>query len=307
MDDVIAAGTSVVLTKTDDVIQLPDPGSLPVVVVAVRHRDGATCDAADLVIDPSDDRLDAVLENIARHPLAATSLAVLLRSALLLPVDAGLAAESAVYSLLQSGPEFARWRAGRTASTPGQPTEPLDDRPPVAIERCGGELSIELDRPQRHNAFTRAMRDALVEALALAATDDTIDHVRLSGRGPSFCSGGDRAEFGSFDDPASAHRTRLTRSPARLLHAVATRTTAVIHGNCLGAGIELPAFAGRVVAHRDAVIGLPEISLGLIPGAGGTVSLPRRIGRQRTALLALCGRPITAATALQWRLVDELA
>ena len=62
--------------------------------------------------------------------------------------------------------------------------------------------------------------------------------------------------------------------------------------------MELPAFAGRVVAAPDATFGLPEVSLGLIPGAGGTVSLPRRIGRHRTAWLALTGQPIDAPTAL---------
>ena len=79
-----------------------------------------------------------------------------------------------------------------------------------------------------------------------------------------------------------------------------------LHGACIGAGIEMAAFAGRVVAHPEAVISLPEVGLGLIPGAGGTVSLPRRIGRHRTAELALTGRPIDAATAHRWGLVDAI-
>jgi enoyl-CoA hydratase/carnithine racemase len=69
----------------------------------------------------------------------------------------------------------------------------------------------------------------------------------------------------------------------------------------------LPAFAARVVARPDTVIGLPELPLGLIPGAGGTVSLPRRIGRHRTVWLALTRRAIDAATARAWGLVDEVA
>ena len=59
---------------------------------------------------------------------------------------------------------------------------------------------------------------------------------------------------------------------------------------CLGAGVELPAFAARVVAHANTSFALPELEMGLVPGAGGTVSLPRRIGRQRTAWLALTGQ-----------------
>jgi enoyl-CoA hydratase/carnithine racemase len=87
---------------------------------------------------------------------------------------------------------------------------------------------------------------------------------------------------------------------------VADRVVAFLHGSCFGSGIELSAFAARVVARPDTVIGLPEVSLGLIPGAGGTVSLPRRIGRHRTAWLALTGRTIDAATARAWGLVDEI-
>jgi enoyl-CoA hydratase/carnithine racemase len=74
----------------------------------------------------------------------------------------------------------------------------------------------------------------------------------------------------------------------------------------VGAGIELPAFAAHVVAHPGAFFQLPEIGMGLIPGAGGTVSLPRRIGRQRTAWLALTGRRLDAPTALAWNLIDEV-
>lgn len=75
----------------------------------------------------------------------------------------------------------------------------------------------------------------------------------------------------------------------------------------VGAGIELAAFADRIVADPATRISLPELTLGLLPGAGGTVSLPRRIGRQRTAYLALTGSVIDASTALAWGLVDEIA
>ena len=80
---------------------------------------------------------------------------------------------------------------------------------------------------------------------------------------------------------------------------------AEVHGQVLGSGLEMAAFCGWVQAHRDAVLGLPELSLGLIPGAGGTVSITRRIGRWRTAYLVLSGRTIDTATALRWGLVDE--
>jgi enoyl-CoA hydratase/carnithine racemase len=150
------------------------------------------------------------------------------------------------------------------------------------------------------------MREALLDGLAVSAADPTITTVELRGEGPSFCSGGDLDEFGTFASPEAAHELRLERSVARALAAQADRVVAHVHGACAGSGVELPAFAAHVVAAADTTFALPELALGLIPGAGGTVSLTRRIGRHRTALLALTGRPIDATTALAWGLVDEL-
>ena len=133
--------------------------------------------------------------------------------------------------------------------------------------------------------------------------------VVLSGNGPSFCSGGDLAEFGTFADPASAHLARTRHSPALVLDELTARLgrrcRAEVHGQVLGSGLEMAAFCGWVQSRPDAVFGLPELSLGLIPGAGGTVSITRRIGRWRTAYLVLCGQTIDPPTALRWGLVDE--
>jgi enoyl-CoA hydratase/carnithine racemase len=122
----------------------------------------------------------------------------------------------------------------------------------------------------------------------------------------AFSSGGDLDEFGSGPGPSAAHLIRTSRSPALRLGRVADRVTAELHGACVGAGIEIPALAGRIVAAPDTQMLLPEVSMGLIPGAGGTATLPRRIGRHRTAWLALGGAWIDAATALDWGLVDEV-
>jgi enoyl-CoA hydratase/carnithine racemase len=80
-----------------------------------------------------------------------------------------------------------------------------------------------------------------------------------------------------------------------------------MHGACVGAGVELAAFAGRVVAAPGTTFRLPEVSMGAIPGAGGTVSLPRRIGAPRTLLLGLSGLALAAEDALRWGLVDAVA
>lgn len=256
--------------------------------------------ACDVVLGRDDPALHAITATVEQNPTASVALAVLLRGAARRTVDDGLLAESAVYSALQAGPELARWRA----ATPRRPRPP--EGPPVQVERRDDVLTVTLDRPHVRNALDTAMRDALVDAFALAAADASITEVHLRGAGPAFCAGGDLDEFGSFADAASSHLVRLQQSVGRAIDAVAERVTAHLHGACVGSGIELPAFAGRVVAAPDTRISLPEVSLGLIPGAGGTVSLPRRIGRWRTARLALTGEWVDARTALEWGLVDAI-
>jgi enoyl-CoA hydratase/carnithine racemase len=275
--------------------------SVPCVLVGIGDANEPPGDLFDIVLEPDDPAIDTVLAAAADHPHAATALAVLLRGAADRSIGEGLAAESAVYSTLQAGPEFAAWRA----ATPIR-ARPANDDPAVRVERTGDRLSVTLSRPEVHNALDARMRDELLDALALAVADQSIMEVVLTGDGASFCSGGDLDEFGTRPDPATAHLVRLARSAGRVLATIADRVTAHVHGSCLGSGIELPAFAGRVIAHPDTLIALPEVRMGLIPGAGGTVSLPRRIGRHRTALLALAGFTIDAATARQWGLVDEV-
>ena len=166
-------------------------------------------------------------------------------------------------------------------------------------------LQVTLACPEVRNALNARMRDELYEALSIAVADATL-RVVLAGDGPSFCAGGDLDEFGTRPDPPHAHGLRLRRSVGLLLARMSDRVEAHVHGACRGSGVELPTFAGRVTATRDATFGLPEVALGLIPGVGGTVSISRRIGRWRTAQLALSGDVIDAATAHVWGLVDEV-
>ena len=240
---------------------------------------------------------------VDRWPLAAAVCDDVLRSVDPAgPALLGVVTESLAYSTLQAGPEFARWLAERGAAA--MP----DIADPVRANRDGNTLRIAFNRPLRHNAFSTDARAALLEALTVAQLDPSIDEVVLTGNGPSFCSGGDLAEFGTFSDPASAHLARTRYSPALVLDALTARLgqacRAEVHGQVLGSGLEMAAFCGRVQAAPDSVFGLPELSLGLIPGAGGTVSVTRRIGRWRTAYLVLSGRTVDTDTALAWRLVD---
>jgi len=254
-------------------------------------------------VGSADPHADAEMLRVAAeaNPQAALTLAAVLRAGLL-DVPVALDLESFAYSTLLGGAEFARWLKSRG---PRQPP-PRSSHPPVLVDRAASGLRITLNRPERRNAYGREVRDALVDALRLAVLDDTIGQVVLDGAGPSFSSGGDLDEFGTTPDLVTAHFVRTRAGPCRLLHELSGRLEAHLHGSCVGAGIELPAFAHRVIARPGTTFRLPEVAMGLIPGAGGTVSIPRRIGPWRTLYLALSGRTLDAATALRWQLIDAI-
>ena len=249
-----------------------------------------------------DDALDELAAAVSANTRAAATLMHVLRAGRPDDLEHDLVVESLAYSTLQSGPEHAAWLAGRPVKH--RAPEPAS---PVTIERDGSRLSVTLNRPHVRNAYNAAMRDALCQALTIAAADDTVTEIQLHGAGSDFCSGGDLDEFGTRPDPVTAHLVRTQRSAARLLAAVGERVSVQLHGACVGAGIELPALAARVSAAPNTTIRLPEVAMGLIPGAGGTATLPRRIGRGRTAWLALTGLTLDAETAWRWGLVDHIS
>jgi enoyl-CoA hydratase/carnithine racemase len=244
----------------------------------------------------------ALAATAGEFPHAASVLAALLRWSGTLGIRDGLDAESLAYSTLLGGPEFRGWLERRGP----RPLPPPAVGDPVRLHRADGDLHVTLNRPERRNAYGREVRDALVAALQLAELDATVDRVVLEGAGPSFCSGGDLDEFGTTPDLATAHLVRTHGGAALPLSRLADRVEARLHGVCVGAGIELPAFARRVVAAPETGFRLPEVGMGLIPGAGGTVSIPRRIGRWRTLWLALTGDVLDTPTALGWGLIDAI-
>jgi hypothetical protein len=272
----------------------------PVVALAPPSACVAALSACDARTARVED-IDLITQNCRRSPLAALALVHVLRSTEDLSPERGLLVESLAYATLQAGPEFRKWQDEyvRSIALP-------DQGPAVCVERHENQLSICLNRPRAHNALNIAMRDALVEAFDLVSSDRTIESAMVSGAGRCFSVGGDLEEFGHRPDAPSAHRIRSLRNPALSLLRCAQRVDFRLHGACIGSGIELPAFGRRIYAHCNAYFQLPELKLGLIPGSGGCISLPRRIGRQRTALLALTGRRLKAREALAWGLVDEL-
>jgi enoyl-CoA hydratase len=259
-------------------------------------------DAVDLVVEARE--MEGVVRAIRANPVASAVLVQVLRSVVRLPTDEALSVESFGYAVLQGGREFAEWLAnGRNRAVRAKSRREQDI---VLLHREGERLEIVLNSPATRNALSVLMRDALTDAFKLVAIDDSIRDVRVSANGPCFSAGGDLDEFGTTNDVAEAHGIRMLRMPARYLAAHAARYRFRVHGACIGAGIELPAFAGRLVASSDAFFQLPEVGMGLIPGAGGCVSIARRIGRQRAAYLAILGDRCPAERALAWGLIDAI-
>jgi hypothetical protein len=275
----------------------PGPVSLP----AIAFTDDLA--AAD-VVATDHTAARCLVAAIQSQPVAATVLLQLLRQIETLPPEQALIAESLAYGVLQGGAEHACWldqqrgslRTTDVAAAPGQ----------VEMERTGGVLMVRMRRPAAHNAIDVALRDALREAFELAAADGTIERIVLSGEGRAFSVGADLFEFGTTRDPALAHMIRMCTLPAYPLVQCGSRLLVRIQGACIGSALEMAAFAGRIEAQRGAFFQLPELRMGLIPGAGGCVSVSRRIGRQKTALMVLSGRRFSAATALEWGLIDAI-
>ncbi|HKY16081.1 MAG TPA: enoyl-CoA hydratase/isomerase family protein [Microthrixaceae bacterium] len=290
---------TVVVDLDGDTSDIDSLAAIPRVVVGIARTSDVAPGGVDVVVE-DEAHAARIVDAVAASPIAATTAALHLRSSIDLSIGDALVAESTAYSMLQAGPEHARWLAGRARDG----LSAADDGVRVRVERRDGRLHVALARPGRRNAVDAAMQAALIDAFATAGPDEAIV---LTGDGTVFSSGGDLDEFGTRADPATAHLLRLSRSPARAIAAAADRTTAIVQGSCYGAGVELPAFAGHVIADPATTFTLPEVRLGLIPGAGGTVSIPRRIGRHRTAWLAITGASIDAPTALDWGLVDALS
>ncbi len=237
---------------------------------------------------------------VTRNPVAATTLCRVLRLAEHLPLSDALEIESLAYSMLLGGGEFARWHNTQPSPRPSHqiPTQAT----PIQITRTQQLVTIELNAVQSRNAISHKMRDALFDALAATLDDPTCPRVIIKGRGACFSTGGALEEFGRAEDLALAHTIRTQRSLARLIHELGDRVEVHLHGACIGAGIEVPAAAQTRFATPDTFVQLPELRMGLIPGAGGTATLSRAIGRHRTAYLALRGRRTRISKIHDWGL-----
>ncbi len=177
----------------------------------------------------------------------------------------------------------------------------------VVFERKGAAAILRLNREKKLNALNRVIFDALTTHLDDVARDDSCSFVILTGTGRAFCAGADIGEywngslgdFREFQDRGRRLNAQIEKSPKPVIAAV--------NGFAFGGGFELALVCDLIVASERAQFGLPEPTLGLVPGGGGTQRLPRMIGKNRANEILLTGRRLTAQEAHEWGIVNAVA
>ncbi|MET8244925.1 enoyl-CoA hydratase-related protein [Streptomyces sp. NPDC005202] len=177
----------------------------------------------------------------------------------------------------------------------------------VLVRRHEYVAELVLDRPKAMNAVSTEMARSIAGACAaLAADRDARVVVVTSSHERAFCVGADLKERNSFSDADLVRQRPVARGAYTGVLELPMPTIAAVHGYALGGGFELALSCDVIVADRTAVVGLPEVSVGVIPGGGGTQLLPRRVGASRAAELIFTARRVDADEARELGLVDRL-
>jgi enoyl-CoA hydratase/carnithine racemase len=170
-----------------------------------------------------------------------------------------------------------------------------------------GVATITLCRPEQLNAINLEMRDLLWTYLEACRDNPDVRLILFRGEGRTFSAGADISEFGTAPSIMEARRARHDRDVWGMLLGHRCITVAAMHGYCYGAGLELPLCCDYRIAAEGTRFALPEVTLGYIPSAGGTQTLPRIAPPGIAARMILTGEPISTGDALRWGLVNEVA
>jgi enoyl-CoA hydratase/carnithine racemase len=178
----------------------------------------------------------------------------------------------------------------------------------VRVERPEPLIAeLILDRPEALNAISTDLARRLAEACEQVLEDNALSAVILtSSVAKAFCVGADLKERAGFTDHDLRRQRPIIEDAFGAVRNLPIPTIAAVEGYALGGGCELALSCDLIVASENAVFGLPEVGLGLIPGGGGTQLLPRRIGWNRAADLIFTGRRIDASEAFRIGLGDRL-
>jgi methylglutaconyl-CoA hydratase len=178
----------------------------------------------------------------------------------------------------------------------------------VKLERSGAAAIVVIDRPARRNALDRATLNELGRVGRELGADPSVRAALLTGSGDkAFCAGADLKERAGLSEDEVRAMLRAYRTELAWLGSSPFPVIAAVNGAALGGGFELALACDLRVAASDAVFGLPETSLGIIPAAGGTQRLPRLIGQAKALELILLGSRLTAAEALVLGIVNRVA
>jgi enoyl-CoA hydratase/carnithine racemase len=175
----------------------------------------------------------------------------------------------------------------------------------ISVERDGAVALITLDRDEKLNAISTAMERELGDALA---SEDvrTSRAVVIAGAGRAFSAGADITEFADRDPEAILRYYGETGNVYEEFAALPQPTVAAIHGYCLGGGLELALAADFRIADESAVLGFPEVGIGILPSSGGTVRATRFLGAAQAKRLILLGDRLSAQEGLAVGLVTEV-
>jgi enoyl-CoA hydratase len=177
----------------------------------------------------------------------------------------------------------------------------------VLYEKNESIAYVTLNRPQALNAFSVQMRDDLYEVVSAIRADDEVRVAIINGAGDkAFCAGADLKEFLTAPSAVKARRIRAVRDLWRLFLGTPQPLIAALHGYVLGSGIEIALFCDLRIAAPDVIFGLPEVGLGILPGAGGTQTLPRILGLPGALDMLLTGRRLGSQEALAMGLVNQV-
>jgi enoyl-CoA hydratase len=187
-------------------------------------------------------------------------------------------------------------------------TETETTEPIVTVASDGGVAVVSLRRPGQLNALGTPMIDAIDRALASAAADPAVKAVVITGEGKAFSAGADIKEFGALAGPVEFHAfIEHLEAMLRRLERLPKPSIAAVNGIAFGGGLELALACDLRVVDERARLGVPEIKLGLLPGAGGTQRLPRIVAPAVALQMLMTGDPIDAAEAHRIGLANEIA
>ena len=176
----------------------------------------------------------------------------------------------------------------------------------IVFEKEGSVAHLTLNRPDRLNAYSVAMRDDFAEALSAVDEVEEIGALLITGKGRAFCAGADLSEFGTAPSQVIARNARWRRDVWGQLINLDKPIVVAAHGYCIGSGVEIMLLGDLRIAASDTVFAMPEVQLGMIPAAGGSQTLPANVGPSVSLDMLYTGRRFGAAEAMACGIVSRV-